>query len=299
MEQKTIRQADGKEMIYFVWPAQQEDAVLQIVHGASEDALRYSEFAQWLCDRGVSVYAMDNRGHGVNREEEGYVHIQPEKWHSLVEDVKHLGEVIQRDTGKKPYLLGHSMGSFISRIVALEGADYEKFFFTGSGWNGEGMVKFGLGLSEMMILLNGVKYEDPLFEKLTFDTFRTKMLRRRLTSSRYGWLTRDEEKLREAESLACLKEKFSLGAHRTLLFLVRESQRKENLPSVKAEVHFLSGSHDPVGNFGKGITKAYRVYKEGARVPVYLHLYDGMHHEILNERGREEVYQDILYLMKR
>ena len=79
MLQERIRQADGKEMVYYVWPAEQEEAVLQIVYGASEEALRYREFAEWLSRRGVTVYVMDNRGHGLNREEEGYVHLQPEK----------------------------------------------------------------------------------------------------------------------------------------------------------------------------------------------------------------------------
>lgn len=299
MLQERIRQADGKEMIYYVWPAEQEEAVLQIVYGASEEALRYREFAEWLNQRGVTVYIMDNRGHGLNREEEGYVHIQPEKWHSLVEDVKTLGEKIKMDRGKKPYLLGHSMGSLISRIVAQEGADYEKFFFTGTTWSSGGMIKFGLGLSELLILINGVKYEDPIFERMTFETFRTEMIARRLTSSRYGWLTRDMDKLKEAEGLSCLQERFSLGAHRTLIFLVRESQKREKYAQIKAPIHFLSGSNDPVGKFSKAVRKACSVYEKEANVPVFCHLYDGMHHEILNERGREEVYEDILYFMKK
>ncbi|NLY36929.1 MAG: alpha/beta hydrolase [Tissierellia bacterium] len=289
--------ADNKELYYRYWPAPKEEKVLQIVHGASEHSGRYHEFAQWMNEKGVSVYALDNRGHGMNSLAQGYVHIDNLQWKRLPEDVLQLGDLIKERTNKTPYLLGHSMGSFIARIVASSGGDYQRFFFTGTGWEPRVKLEMSLALTDGLIALHGVHYQDPIMERLSFEMYRREMIKKGYTTSSFGWLTRDADKLKEAEAEMALKERFSLGAFKTLLLLVRAAQDTRCLPNIKAPIHFLSGEHDPVGEFTKAVDKAYHSYKK-APVEVYRHIYSGMHHEILNELGREEVYKDIYYFMQ-
>lgn len=294
---KTMLGGDKKELHYRYWPAEKEEKVLQIVHGASEHSGRYDEFARWMNEKGVSVYALDNRGHGMNGLAQGYVHIDHEQWQKLPEDVLLLGERIKEETKKTPYLLGHSMGSFIGRIVALSGADYKGFFFTGTAWEPQLKLKLSLVLTDGLIALHGVRYQDPLMERLTFEMYRLEMIKKKYTKSRYGWLTRDPAKIIEAEAEPALLERFSLGAFKSLLLLVQGAQDMRYLSNIKAPIHFLSGERDPVGGFTKSVNKVYKAYKNGP-VEVYRHIYSGMHHEILNEIGREEVYQDIFYYMQ-
>lgn len=294
---KSMLGGDKKELYYRHWPAAKEEKVLQIVHGASEHSGRYHEFARWMNEKGVSVYALDNRGHGMNGLGQGYVHIDHHQWQRLPEDVLLLGELIKKETNKMPYLLGHSMGSFIGRIVALSGAEYKRFFFTGTGWEPQLKLKLSLALTDGLIALHGVHYQDPLMERLTFEMYRLEMLRKKYTNSRFGWLTRDPAKIKEAEAELALMERFSLGAFKSLLLLVKGAQDLSYLPNIKAPIHFLSGERDPVGEFTRSVDKAYQAYKK-AHVDVYRHYYPGMHHEILNELGREEVYQDIFYFMQ-
>ena len=56
---------------------------------------------------------------------------------------------------------------------------------------------------------------------------------------------------------------------------------------------FTAGADDPVGDFGKGVRKAYEQYKAAGIQDVSLRLYSGDRHEILNETDREQVYQDL------
>lgn len=295
--EKQMRGADQRELSYLYWPAAREEKVLQIVHGASEHAGRYDEFARWLNERGVSVYALDNRGHGKNHLVQGYVHIDPEHWHFLVDDVRLLGEQIQEETGKVPYLLGHSMGSFIARNVALEGGVYRRFFFTGTGWQPNLKLKASLALTDGRIRLYGLHYQDPLSERLSFEAYRRVMVKKGYATSSFGWLSTDEKKLEEAKAEEALRERFSLGAFKTLLLLVKGAQDKRRIHQIEAPVHFFSGDRDPVGDFGRGVTQAYQLYKH-APVPVFRHIYPGMHHEILNERERLCVYNDLYYFMQ-
>mgnify|MGYP000057934564 CR=1 FL=1 len=51
---------------------------------------------------------------------------------------------------------------------------------------------------------------------------------------------------------------------------------------------------DPVGAFGKNVTRVYEKYKDAGIKDVSIHLYEGDRHEILNEVDRQNVYRDIL-----
>ena len=56
----------------------------------------------------------------------------------------------------------------------------------------------------------------------------------------------------------------------------------------------VSGDHDPVGNYGKGVEEVFRRLRSAGVKNVSLKLYSGMRHEILNEIGKETVWEDIL-----
>ena len=54
-----------------------------------------------------------------------------------------------------------------------------------------------------------------------------------------------------------------------------------------------SGDKDPVGNYGKGVKKVYRLLKEAGLQDVTLKLYEGGRHELMNEINRSQVMDDI------
>ena len=62
-------------------------------------------------------------------------------------------------------------------------------------------------------------------------------------------------------------------------------------------VFVIAGDRDPVGANGKGPTQVYQWLKD-AGLDVRLKLYPGMRHEILNEAGKAEVYEDVLQFLR-
>lgn len=126
---------------------------VQIVHGMMEHTGRYRETAEWLADRGIAVYGHDHLGHGrtaAEKEDLGYFGDRDGEL-SLVKDVRRLtlyGK--RRYRGKRLFLLGHSMGSFMVRrtlTVYEDGPD--GVILMGTGSQPEGMVFAGwcLGVS--------------------------------------------------------------------------------------------------------------------------------------------------------
>ena len=59
-------------------------------------------------------------------------------------------------------------------------------------------------------------------------------------------------------------------------------------------VYFMSGDGDPVGDYGKGVERAYKAFCNAGLHDVFMRLYPDGRHEMLNETNKEQVYQDIL-----
>ena len=82
-----------------------------------------------------------------------------------------------------------------------------------------------------------------------------------------------------------------------MLFYVIKKQCKkstvnavpENLPCL-----FVAGADDPVGDYGKGVKKAYNKFKKAGVKRVEIKLYENARHEILNDNCAPQVCGDIL-----
>ena len=55
----------------------------------------------------------------------------------------------------------------------------------------------------------------------------------------------------------------------------------------------VAGDGDPVGDMGKGVEAAAQLLRDAGVKEVDCKLYEGMRHEIHNEIGHEQVYDDI------
>ena len=119
MTEKTFLSKDGKSTIhYYVWePVGEPKAILQIVHGMAEHILRYADFAEYMCRQGVLVCGNDHIGHGRSSAPEDWGYFGEENgWKTMVQDVEQLHGIIKVQYMDTPYyILGHSMGSFVTR----------------------------------------------------------------------------------------------------------------------------------------------------------------------------------------
>ena len=65
------------------------------------------------------------------------------------------------------------------------------------------------------------------------------------------------------------------------------------------EVHFISGAVDPCMGSRKMFSRASELFVRAVYNKVSLKLYPSMRHEILNEKGKQEVWEDLLeYIAK-
>ncbi|GIP32508.1 alpha/beta hydrolase [Paenibacillus sp. J2TS4] len=302
MRSTQLQWTDNNLHVYKWEPDEGEQAygVMQIVHGSCEHANRYERFAHFLTERGWIVYASDLRGHGrsVSRKEDLGYFGERDGWNGMVEDLHQVTELIREEhPAMSIFLFGHSMGSFLARHYAIRfGSELAGLILSGTAHHDRISLQAGRLLANREIRRKGIKHRSMLLYKLTYAPFNKRFEPAR---SVQDWLSRDQ-----AEVDLFLQDElcgfiFTAGGFRDmfdgLLFITDPA--KIRLTPSHLPVYFISGQDDPVGRYGKMVQRAYDAYRKAGLSNIEMKLYDGMRHEILNEIGREEVYEDILRWM--
>ncbi|MBI3396218.1 MAG: lysophospholipase [Spirochaetia bacterium] len=109
---------DGLKIFYQYWRPDNAstDRAIVLHHGFGEHSDRYGHLLDALEGRGISVYALDARGHGRSEGVRGHA---PSIF-SYVQDLEQYMMLLKSDFNvRNPILLGHSMGGLIAIAFAL------------------------------------------------------------------------------------------------------------------------------------------------------------------------------------
>ena len=70
----------------------------------------------------------------------------------------------------------------------------------------------------------------------------------------------------------------------------------KNIKKMNKNIHILliSGDKDPVGDCGKGVLKTYKAFKKVGLKNIDIKLYHNDRHDILHEKDKINIYNDIL-----
>lgn len=274
----------------------QVKCVLQIVHGMAEYIDRYEEFATFLTDRGFVVTGEDHLGHGKSVPVGGHYgyFCEQDPATVLVRDVHRLKKMTQTLYPGVPYvILGHSMGSFILRnYLCRYGTGIDGAIVVGTGMQSKALVAAGKVVAGIQKMFLGSDHVSRFIDKCAFGAYNKKIENPRTDKD---WLSRNEENVDRYIADPLCGFTFTVNGFRTSFELISRIQKKENLVKVPTElpIFMVSGNADPVGDYGKGVQKAYDSLKEVGMKNLSLKLYDEDRHELLNETDRAVVMQDI------
>lgn len=272
-------------------------ATLLIVHGMQEHSGRYENFAKYLADRGILVLLYDHIGHGKTAKlEEDYSFFSLENpKEKLIENTKIMAKWLEDQYPLLPhFILGHSMGSFITRCLLQEYGNH----FDGAIIMGTGGRVFGIKLLKSFLsLLNKIiPHKRSKFLNSTFSKSNNKHFKNEENFHETNWLSLDG-----LNRLNFLKDPlcgipFTVNGFYTLINLNIQATKKNWAKAFPKSlpIHFVSGADDPIGDFGKGVTQCFYDLKESGFQHVTMKLYPNQRHEILNESIKEQVYQDIV-----
>lgn len=271
-------------------------AVLQISHGMVEYIDRYDEFARFLNERGFYVVGQDHLGHGESvqsDEDHGYFHDRDGN-ECVIGDIHELHRITAEKYPDIPYfLLGHSMGSFLTRqYIKTHGEGLAGVILMGTGSQPLPLIKLGKLLCRMTAAVKGWNYRSQFVNNMAFGGYNRRF---RPARTPMDWISRNEQNIDSYLKDPWCTFVFTVNGYYHMFRGMEQLHKTENFQRIPRSlpVFFVAGAEDPVGDFGKGVERVYRKYKDGGMQDVSIKLYPNDRHEILNETDRKEVYEDL------
>ena len=268
--------------------------VLQICHGMAEYLYRYRPFAEFLNAHGVLVCGIDHPGHGETEGQRGFF-AERDGWQYLIEANVECSRRMHEDAAAQgvPYvILGHSMGSFVARtIAAFHGECADAYIFVGTAGRNP-LLWLGRSVARVQKALCGPRHVSGLLQTLNFGPYNRGDWEHR---TNVDWVCSDPDVVDDYVADEGCGFAFTASAFYDLYSGLRVLQSEAWVQGLDPQKPYLllAGDADPVGNRGKGVTEVYERMKAAGIADVTLRLYPGMRHEILNETGKEEVYETV------
>lgn len=277
-------------------------AVIQIVHGMAEYIDRYDDLAEYLVNRGFVVCAEDHIGHGKSAagpEEYGHMPAHGGK-DILLGDVHTLRRMASELFPGVPYVFyGHSMGSFIARAyIARHGEGLAGCVLSGTGNVAPALSKAGRTLARVLAAMRGETYRSKLIDNMGAGAYGKQIENARTD---LDWLSTDPAVVDAYIADDLCGFMFTVGGYATLLDLTAEIATPEWAARVpkRLPVLLVAGDGDPVGEMGEGVRAAARLLRDAGVQQVDEIIYEGMRHEVHNEIGHEQVYDDVASWIER
>jgi alpha-beta hydrolase superfamily lysophospholipase len=261
------------------WSPPQASRVLVLVHGFGEHSLRYDHFGAWFARRGCAVHAYDLRGHGRSTGRRGHV----DRFDQYLDDTCAILERVRGEhPGLRPTLIGHSLGGLVVSSVARERKpDVASFITSGAA------LAPSPDLSKLKIVLaKGLRFVAPRLSMEVGIDPRS--------------LSNDPEVVQRYRDDPLVHGRMSSSHAVEMLAAIERTQAGG--ADVDLPMLLLHGADDPLCL--KGGSEAFYqslpgADAEGRGTPLApprceLRIYPGMRHEIFNEKGHEEVFEDLL-----
>ncbi|MDX8044684.1 alpha/beta hydrolase [Gracilibacillus sp. S3-1-1] len=276
-------------------------AIVQIAHGMVEHIERYDAFATYLTEQGITVYGHDHRGHGKTGEKNNTQGFFAEKngFDRVVYDCIELTEMIRENNKQLPiFLVGHSMGSFISRRYIMLTPQYlTGVILIGTSFQPNSLLNVAKQAAKVTTMFRGKNKEAKLMNKLTFLGYNKHTDKQ----TDFDWLCsvhKEVEQYEEDKLCGFIPTNQFFYDLYTGIQLIQSKEKNKLIPTG-LPLLFLSGKDDPVGQYGQGVEKCVDFYQTLGVKNIDLHLYEEKRHEILNETNKIDIFHEIVTWINR
>ena len=252
-----------------------------------------------MTNLGYIVIGNDHLGHGksiITDKSKMYIG-KLGSWNYLVKDIHSLYETIIEEYKLPIYLIGFSLGSFVSRHYLIDyNPNYQKAILVGTGIQ----PSFVLNILKMIVKGEvkkiGEENTSKFIKDLSFGTYNKQI---KDTKTDCDWLTSSEEEINKYLNDSLVGKDITGSLFYELLDGMIYTSKLSNVKKMKdLPILLLSGLDDPVGSKGNGVKKLESIYKKND-IDVTLKLYEGKRHDLFHETNKLEVFNDILNYIKK
>ncbi len=290
---KIVSSSDGLKLdISYIIPKGEVKGIVQISHGMSEHKERYFDFMEFLASNGYACFINDHRGHGKsikNKNDLGYFYTTNINY--IVDDLHDVTLYIKNKfKDKKIYLFSHSMGTLVSRCY-IEKYDYEiqKLILCGTPTYNP-LTKVAITLAYFEKLIGKDKKRNIFLNNLTFGSYNKNY------KEDNSWLSKNKNNIINYNNDELCGFIFTTNGFINLYKLMRQAFIKKDyqIKNKNLEIFLIAGSDDPVIQNEKKFIELKEFLKDIGYKNIESKLYNDLRHEILNEKEKNKIYDDIL-----
>lgn len=269
--------------------------IFQISHGMSEHKERYYDFLKYLTNQGYVTIINDHRGHGKsikNNEDLGFFYDSTSEY--IVEDLHQITLYVKELYPEKEMILfGHSMGSMVVRkYIKKYDKDIDKLIICGSPSKNE-FVDLAISIIKIMKIFKGKKYKSNFIQNLAIGNYNKTVENAKSDNS---WICSNEEIVEQYDNDKLCGFIFTLNGFENLFKLMKDIYRKEGwtVKNKEMPILFIAGRDDPVIINEKKWNDSIEFLRNIGYLNAKGLIYKGLRHEILNEKNKKEIYNDII-----
>jgi acylglycerol lipase len=258
----------GYPLYYQYWHSSADSprAVLVVAHGLAEHSGRYANLVDYFVPKGYEVWGFDYQGHGRSGGRRGYI----PRFENFVADLESFLHLVAQQRPNSPlFLFGHSMGAPVAVLAALRTQ----------------RMLAGLVLSAGVFKHS---HNTPPFLKLLAKVLSVLLPQMGVTKIDSVAICRDQEVVKAYDSDP-LVYRGKVSARLASGLLEAEEQVARQAHLLALPVLLVHGGADYLC-----LPQSSReLYQQLASRDKTLKVYDGLYHEVFNEREREQVFRDV------
>ena len=265
-------------------------AAVMLAHGMAEHSGRYARLGEALAAIGISLYALDLRGHGRTAEHGTLGHYaDSDGWSKVIGDLATLNHHIRQQLPHVPIVLfAHSMGTYIGQAYLMQhSCSLQAAILSGSNYQPEALYRAAEWIARAERWRLGPTGRSKLLNFLSFGSFNKAFKPNR---SEFDWLSRDT-----AEVDRYINDPLCGFICTTQLWIdllggLQQITPTDNLAQIENDLPILvvGGERDPVSQ-GKRLRDLAEALRRAGLTDVELKIYADGRHELLNESNRDEV----------
>jgi len=254
-------------LYYQCWlPAAKPKAILLVVPGLAEHSGRYANLVDFFVPRGYALYSLDLRGHGKSEGLRCHV----DSFSDYLTDLKIFYDIVRaKHSGAKIFLVGHSMGATVALAYTI---DHQHEL--------AGLVLSGAGLKPGASIT-------PLQQAMA-RIISLALPKMGVTTIEASAISQDKAVV-DAYVNDPLVYRGKVRARLGVELLKTIQKLPKRMSALHLPVLIMHGTEDRLCN-PEG---SYMIHKKVSSKDKTLKLYEGFHHEVFNEPGRNQVMADM------
>ena len=268
--------------------------IMHICHGMAEHIRRYDWLIKKLNDDGFHVISIDHRGHGnrIHNNLKGYFD-DNNGWNLVTDDLLNLLELSNKKfPNLKQYVLAHSMGSWIALAAMQKGMNINGLIISGSSKPLKTILLIQKLLVKVQILLFGKSSVSIFLDNLTLGPYNNAFKPNRTIKD---WISSDNDNVDDYINDPLCGFPVTNGLWNDLasglleVFDAKKYQKSNN----STPIFVISGSEDPVGENGKGVSRLYN-YLSKIYPNTIIEIVKNARHEVFSETTKENSYNNLI-----